>query len=113
MKKLRRRTFLHLAAACAMLPAAPRLGWAQSYPAHPVRLLVGFPAGGQVDIIARLTAQFLGDRLGQSVVVENKPGAGGNLGAQAVISAPPDGYPLVFAASSNTVNTTLFADLPY
>jgi tripartite-type tricarboxylate transporter receptor subunit TctC len=113
MKKLPRRTFLHLAAACAALPVAPRLARAQTYPAHPVRLIVGFPAGGQVDIIARVTAQWLGDRLGQSVVVENKPGAGGNLGAQAVISAPPDGYTLFFAASSNTVNTTLFANLPY
>jgi tripartite-type tricarboxylate transporter receptor subunit TctC len=78
-----------------------------------VRLLVGFPAGGQVDIIARITAQWLGQQLGQTIVVENKPGAGGNLGAQAVINAPPDGYTLFFAASSNVVNTTLFAHLPY
>jgi tripartite-type tricarboxylate transporter receptor subunit TctC len=111
--KLRRRNFLQLAAAAAALPVAPRLACAQSYPTHPVRLLVGFPAGGQVDIIARVTAQWLGDKLGQTIVVENKPGAGGNLGAQAVISAPPDGYTLFFAASSNAVNTTLFAHLPY
>jgi tripartite-type tricarboxylate transporter receptor subunit TctC len=113
MDKLRRRTFLRLAAACAALSASPRLARSQSYPAQPVRLIVGFPAGGQVDIIARVTAQWLGDRLGQAVVVENKPGAGGNLGAQAVINAPPDGYTLFFAASSNTVNTTLFANLSY
>jgi tripartite-type tricarboxylate transporter receptor subunit TctC len=111
--KLARRTFLRLAAASAALPAAPRLAWPETYPAHPVRLIVGFPAGGQVDIVARVTAQWLGEQLGQSVVVENKPGAGGNLGAQAVIGAPPDGYTLFFAASSNTVNTTLFAHLPY
>jgi tripartite-type tricarboxylate transporter receptor subunit TctC len=110
---LQRRRFLQLAAAAAALPVSPPLAHAQSYPDHPVRLLVGFPAGGQVDIIARVTAQWLGQQLGQTIVVENKPGAGGNLGAQAVISAPPDGYTLFFAASSNTVNTTLFANLPY
>jgi tripartite-type tricarboxylate transporter receptor subunit TctC len=109
--KLPRRRFLQLAAAA--VPLAPRLARAQSYPAHPLRLLVGFPAGGQVDIVARVTAQWLGDKLGQTVVVENKPGAGGNLGAQALIAAPPDGYTLFFAASSNVVNTTLFANLPY
>jgi tripartite-type tricarboxylate transporter receptor subunit TctC len=109
--KLPRRKFLQFTA--ATLPFAPRLARAQSYPAHAVRLLVGFPAGGQVDIVARLTAQWLGDKLGQTIVVENKPGAGGNLGAQAVIGAPPDGYTLFFAASSNVVNTTLFANLPY
>jgi tripartite-type tricarboxylate transporter receptor subunit TctC len=97
----------------AALPLSLRRARAQSYPTHPARLLVGFPAGGQVDIIARITAQWLGQLLGQTVVVENKPGAGGNLGAQAVINAPPDGYTLFFAASSNTVNTTLFAHLPY
>ena len=111
--KLRRRDFLRAAVAAAALAPAPRLARAQAYPAHPVRLLVGFPVGGQVDIIARVTAQWLGDRLGQTIVVENKPGAGGNLGAQAIISAPPDGYTLFFGASSNVVNTTLFANLPY
>jgi tripartite-type tricarboxylate transporter receptor subunit TctC len=110
--KIQRRRFLHMASAAA-LPFLSRVASAQAYPAHPVRLLVGFPAGGQVDIIARLTAQALGDRLGQSVVVENKPGAGGNLGAQAVINAAPDGYTVFFGASSNTVNTTLIANLPY
>jgi tripartite-type tricarboxylate transporter receptor subunit TctC len=110
---MKRRSFLHLAASAATLPFVPRIARAQAYPAHPIRLIVGFPAGGQVDIIARLTAQWLGDRLGQSVVVENKPGAGGNLGAAAVISAAPDGYTLFFGAASNTVNTTLFANLPY
>jgi tripartite-type tricarboxylate transporter receptor subunit TctC len=111
--KLARRTFLQSAAVAAALPLSLPRARAQSYPAHPVRLLVGFPAGGQVDIIARVTAQWLGQQLGQTVVVENKPGAGGNLGAQAVINAAPDGYTLFFAASSNVVNTTLFAHLPY
>jgi tripartite-type tricarboxylate transporter receptor subunit TctC len=111
--KIQRRKFLRSAAALAALPFAPRLARAQSYPAHPIRLLVGFPAGGQVDIVARITAQWLGQQLGQTIVVENKPGVGGSLGAQAVIQAPPDGYTLFFAASSNTVNATLLANLPY
>jgi len=110
---MKRRKFLQLAAASAALSVSPRLARSQSYPTHPVRLIVGFPAGGQVDIVARLTAQWLGERLGQSVVVEDKPGAGGNLGAQAVVNAAPDGYTLFFAATSNAVNTTLFANLPY
>lgn len=110
---LPRRRFLQLAAGGAALSAAPPVVKAQSYPAHPVHLLVGFPAGGQVDIIARLTAQFLGAQLGQAVVVENRPGAGGNLGAEAIVNAPPDGYTLFFAAASNAVNATLFEKLPY
>jgi tripartite-type tricarboxylate transporter receptor subunit TctC len=113
MIALPRRTFLHLAAGVASTPLVSHFAAAQAYPAYPVRLIVGFPAGGQVDIIARLTAQWLGERLGETVVVENKPGAGGNLGAQAVINAAPDGYTLFFAGASNTVNTTLFANLPY
>jgi tripartite-type tricarboxylate transporter receptor subunit TctC len=110
---MKRRSFLQLAAGAAALPLAPHIARAQAYPTHPIRLIVGFPAGGQVDITARLTAQALGEALGQTMVVENKPGAGGNLGAQAVINAAPDGYTLFFAAASNTVNTTLFANLPY
>jgi len=110
---MKRRSFLHLAASAAALPFAPHFARAEGYPAHPIRLIVGFPAGGQVDIIARLAAQWLGNALGQTVVVENKPGAGGNLGAEAVVNAPPDGYTLFFAAASNTVNTTLFPNLPY
>jgi tripartite-type tricarboxylate transporter receptor subunit TctC len=111
--RIRRRKFLQWTAASGAFAFAPRLARAQAYPAHPIRLLVGFPAGGQVDIVARLTAQWLGQQFGQTVVVENKPGAGGNLGAQGVINAAPDGYTLFFAASSNVVNTTLFAHLPY
>jgi tripartite-type tricarboxylate transporter receptor subunit TctC len=101
------------AAAGGAAAFAPRGALAQASPAHPIRLIAGFPAGGQIDIIARLTAQWLGQALKQTVVVENKPGAGGNLGAEAVVKAPPDGYTLFFAASSNTVNTTLFAHLSY
>ena len=108
-----RRDVLKLSGAVAALPFAASGAHAQAYPTKPIRLIVGFPAGGQIDIIARLVGQWLGERLGQAVVVENKPGAGGNLGAQAVINAAPDGYTLFFAAASNTVNTTLFADLPY
>jgi tripartite-type tricarboxylate transporter receptor subunit TctC len=104
---------LQWAAAGSAAAIVPRGALAQAYPAHPVRLIAGFPAGGQIDIIARLTAQWLGQALKQNVVVENKPGAGGNLGAEAVVKAAPDGYTLFFAASSNTVNTTLFAHLSY
>ena len=108
-----RRRILQWAAAGSAAAIVPRGALAQAYPAHPIRLIAGFPAGGQIDIIARLTAQWLGQALKQNVVVENKPGAGGNLGAEAVVKAAPDGYTLFFAASSNTVNTTLFAHLSY
>lgn len=108
-----RRTVLRWAAALCAPSVVPRLARAQSYPTHPVRLIVGYPPGGQIDILARITAQWLGQQLGQSVVVENKPGVGGSLGAQAVVQAPPDGYTLFFAASSNAVNPSLFAHLPY
>jgi tripartite-type tricarboxylate transporter receptor subunit TctC len=110
---LARRRVLHWAAGSAAAALVSRDARAQTYPSHPIRLIAGFPAGGQIDIIARLTAQWLGQALKQTVVVENKPGAGGNLGAEAVVRAPPDGYTLFFAASSNTVNTTLFAHLSY
>ncbi len=110
---LPRRRLLHLAAASLALPFASRNAIAETYPARPVRLIVGYPAGGQIDIIARVAAQWLGQHLGQTVVVENRPGAGGNLGAEAVVNAPPDGYTLFFASTSNAVNATLFAKLPY
>lgn len=110
---MKRRTFLQIAAAAAAASFAPGVGRAETWPARPVRMFVGFPPGGQVDIVARVTGEWLGRQLGQTIVVENRPGAGGNLGAQAVISAPPDGYSLFFAASSNVVNTSLMAHLPY
>jgi tripartite-type tricarboxylate transporter receptor subunit TctC len=109
---MRRRTFLRLAAGAIVIQSA-RVAWAQTYPARPIQLIVGFPAGGQVDIIARVTAQWLSQQLGQSVVVENRPGAGGALGAEAVVNAPPDGYTLFFAAASNTVNASLMKNLSY
>jgi tripartite-type tricarboxylate transporter receptor subunit TctC len=111
--KLPRRKFLRLAAAAAAAPAVARVARAQSYPDHPVRLIVGYPPAGQIDIIARLTAQFLSDRLGQPLVVENRPGAGGNIGAEALVRSPPDGYTLFFASSSNAINATLFDKLSY
>ena len=111
------KRLLVLAALLAPVPAAlaqsPSTGSGQAYPSKPVRLVAPFAPGGGSDFIARLMAQKLTERMGQQVVVENKPGAGGNLGAEAVVKAPPDGYTLFFAASSNTVNTTLFAHLSY
>jgi len=110
--RLPRRKFLRLAAGAIAIPSA-RMAWAQTYPARSIQLIVGFPAGGQVDIIARVTAQGLSQQLGQSVVVENRPGAGGNIGAEAIVNSPPDGYTLFFASASNTVNATLFEHLNY
>ena len=111
--KLRRRDVLRLAGGAVALPAISTLARAQAYPAHPIKLLVGFPPGGQVDIIGRIAAQWLSQQLNQSVVVENRPGAGGSLGAEAVVNAPPDGYTLFFAASSNAVNASLMKNLSY
>jgi tripartite-type tricarboxylate transporter receptor subunit TctC len=118
--RLRRRDVLHLAAGAAagvggMFDSLAVSGraFAQSYPNRPIKLIVGFPPGGQVDIIGRITAQWLSQQLGQSVVVENRAGAGGSLGAEAVINAPPDGYTLFFAAASNTVNASLMKNLSY
>jgi len=113
---LPRRKFLHLAAGAAAAfgsLAAARGAFAQAYPGRPVKLIVGFPAGGQIDIIARVTAQWLSQQLGQSVVVENRAGASGTLGAEAVVNAPPDGYTLFFAATSNAVSASLIKNLSY
>ena len=88
---LGRRNFLHLAACAAALPAVSRDAWAQAYPTRPVRIVVGFPAGGATDITARLMAQWLSDRLGQQFVIENRPGAAGTIAAEAVVKAAPDG----------------------
>lgn len=109
---LRRRDVLRLAAG-ATFPAIATGALAQAYPNRPIKLIVGFPPGGQVDIVARLSAQWLSRQLAQSIVVENRPGAGGSLGAEAVVRAPPDGYTLFFAASSNTVNASLMKNLSY
>jgi len=111
--KLLRRTFLHLAAGAAVLPAVSRTAWAQAYPARPVRIIVGFGSGSAVDILARLIGQWLSERLGQPFVIENRSGAGGNLGTEAVVRAPPDGYTLLLCASTDTINATLYDKLNF
>jgi tripartite-type tricarboxylate transporter receptor subunit TctC len=111
--KLLRRRFLHLAAGAAALSAAPRIARAQSYPARPVRLIVSIAAGGSQDTIARLVAQGLSEKLGKQVFVENRPGAGGNLGTEIVVRAPPDGYTLFLANTSNAINATFYEKLNY
>src|SRR5215208_2406136 len=101
--KLPRPNFLGLAAGAAALPAVSRIARAQAYPARPVRIIVGFAAGGTVDILARLMGQWLQERVGQTVVVENRPGAGGNIATEAVTRAPADGYTLLAACSPNAI----------
>ena len=95
---LGRRKFLHLAAGAAALPAVSRIARAQAYPSRPVRIIVGFAAGGATDILARLMGQWLSERLGQPFVIENRPGAGSNIGTEAVVRAPPDGYTLLLVS---------------
>jgi tripartite-type tricarboxylate transporter receptor subunit TctC len=112
--KLSRRRFLRLAAIAAAVPAAPIVAASQeSYPTRPVRLLVGYAAGGPADIVARLTAQWLSDRLGQQVVVDNRVGAASNIAAEAVVRSPPDGYTLLYVTISNAVNATLYDKLSF
>ena len=111
--KLPRRKFLHLAAGGAALPFAPHIARAQAYPARPVRIVVGFAAGGPADIVARLIGQWLSERLGQSFIIDNRPGAGGNLGTELVIRAPADGYTLLLVATPNATNATLYDKLNF
>src|ERR1700730_14419142 len=111
--KLRRRRFLHLAAGVAALPVASPLALAQSYPTRPVRIIVGQAAGSGSDIAARLLGQRLSERLGQPFVVENRPGAGGNIATEAVVRALPDGYTLLLAVAANAINATLYDKLNY
>jgi tripartite-type tricarboxylate transporter receptor subunit TctC len=111
--KIQRRRFLQLAAYAASVPAVVRSASAQAYPSRPVRILVGASAGGPVDIGARLIGQWLSERLGQQFVVEDRPGAGGNLAAEAVVRALPDGYTLLMANGNNAVNATLFSKLNF
>ena len=110
---LPRRRFLSLAAGAAMLPAGSRFARAQGYPTRPIRWVVGFPPGGSTDIVARIMAPWLSERLGQQVIVENKPGAGTNLAAQSVINAPPDGHTLLFVTPVNAINATLYGGLTF
>jgi tripartite-type tricarboxylate transporter receptor subunit TctC len=111
--KLFRRHFLKLAGAAFAAPVFPRFASADDYPARPVRIIAGFAAGGGVDITARLIGQWLGDRLGQSFVVENRTGAGGNIGTEAVVKAAPDGYTLLLATVPNAVNASLYDKLNF
>jgi tripartite-type tricarboxylate transporter receptor subunit TctC len=108
-----RRQFLRIAASAAALPAVARGARAQAYPSRPLRFIVGFPPGGGSDIVSRIAMQWLSDRLGQPVIVENRPGAATNLSVQAVANAPPDGYTLLFVAASAAVNVTFFESLPF
>src|SRR3954464_15098696 len=105
--KFPRRKFLRLAAGAAALRVLPHIARAQAYPTRPVRIIAAFAAGGGVDITARLIGQWLSDRLGQSFVTENRPGAGGNMGTEAVVNAPADGYTLLLATLPNAVNAAL------
>jgi tripartite-type tricarboxylate transporter receptor subunit TctC len=108
-----RRKFLHLAAGAAALPAVSRFAWAQTYPLRPVRIIVGFPPGGVGDILARLMGQWLSDRLSQPFVIENRPGAGSNIGTEAAVRAPADGYTLLLTTTPNAINVTLYDKLNF
>jgi tripartite-type tricarboxylate transporter receptor subunit TctC len=111
--RLRRRKFLHLAAVVGALPIASRHVWAQAYPTRPVRIIVGFPAAVAPDIVARVIGRALSERLGQQFVIENRPGAGSNIGTEIVVRAPPDGYTLLLAVSSGAINATLYSNLGF
>jgi tripartite-type tricarboxylate transporter receptor subunit TctC len=114
MKLPHRRQFLHLTAGIAALPAASRITWADIYPSRPVRIIVGYAPGGTTDIVARLIGQWLSKRLGQSFVIENRPGAATNIATEAVVRSPPDGYTLLAAAvSTNTINQSLYTNLDF
>jgi tripartite-type tricarboxylate transporter receptor subunit TctC len=110
---IQRRRFLRLAGVAAAAPTFPRLALALDYPTKPVRIVVGFAAGGGVDITARLIGQSLSERLGQQFIIDNRPGAGTNIGTEAVVNAAPDGYTLLLATNPNAVNATLYEKLNY
>jgi tripartite-type tricarboxylate transporter receptor subunit TctC len=111
---LARRNFLHLAANVAVLTGMPPgIALAQNYPTRPVRWVIGFPPGGGADIVARIMGAWLSERLGQQIIIENKPGAGTNIATEAVVTSPPDGYTLLWVGTSNVINATLYATLPF
>src|SRR6188508_3889217 len=107
-----RRQFLQLSAGAAALVVS-RFAWAQAYPSRPVRLIVPFPAGGGADISARLIGQWLSERLGQPFIIDNRPGAGTNIGTEAVVRAPPDGHTLLLVNAANAINATLYDKLSF
>jgi len=108
-----RRQVLSLAAGAAALPAVSRISWAQAYPTRPVRLVVGFPAGGANDIFTRLIAEWLSKQFGRSFIVENRPGAASNIATEAVVRAPADGYTLFVCGTTNAINETFYDKLPF
>ncbi|HEX4555584.1 MAG TPA: tripartite tricarboxylate transporter substrate-binding protein, partial [Xanthobacteraceae bacterium] len=111
--KLPRRQFLKLAAGAAALPAISTIAGAQAYPSRSLRMIIGYPPGGSADITARLTGQWLSDRLGQPVVIESRTGAATNIATEAVVRAPPDGYTLLLVAPANAINATLYDKLSF
>jgi tripartite-type tricarboxylate transporter receptor subunit TctC len=111
--KLSRLSFLHLATGAAALLALPHIAKSQAYPSRPVHIILGFPPGGSSDVIGRLMAQWLSERLGQPFVFDNRPGAGSNIGTEMVARAPPDGYTLLWATSANAINATLYSNLNF
>jgi tripartite-type tricarboxylate transporter receptor subunit TctC len=111
--KLPRHRFLQMAAGAAALLFVSRIAWAQAHPTRPVRIIVGFPAGSGVDIVARLVGQWLAERVGQPFIIENRPGAGGNIATEAVVRAAPDGKTLLWIGSPNAINATLYEKLNF
>jgi tripartite-type tricarboxylate transporter receptor subunit TctC len=111
--KFHRRAFMHLAAGAAALPVAPHVARAQAYPSKPVRIVVGFPAGGATDIMARLMGEWLTQRTGQQFIIENKPGASGNIGTETVARSPADGYSVLLAVTPNAINAALYSNLSF
>jgi tripartite-type tricarboxylate transporter receptor subunit TctC len=111
--KLPRRRFLHLAAGAAALPVVSRIARAQAYPSRPVRWIVGAGPGSSPDVVARLVGQRLSERIGQPIIVDNRPGGGSNIGTQVVVNALPDGYTLLFITNANAINATLYDKLNF
>src|SRR4051812_31657089 len=111
--KLPRRRFLHLAAGAAAVPVLSRVAKAQAYPTRPVRIVVPYTTGGPAELLARLFGQWLSEQLGQPFIVDNRPGAGGNIGTEAVVRAAPDGYTLLLVTTANAVNASLYPKLNF